>query len=240
MKKVTLDILAFGAHPDDVDACAGGTIIASAKQGKKVGIIDLTAGEDNEQTTGEVRLKEAENSAKILGLKMRKNLKLPERDIYSKETENILVKEIRLYRPEVIIAPYWKDRHKGHRDTSLVLERAIQLAKYSKILPDSKPHKVKLVVYYMIHYEFKPTFIFNISENFDTKIKALYCHKSQLFIKKSRGHYTNKLIDPNFIEAWNARSRWLGYTIGEKYGEGFAMKRQPGINNLHSLTNRYL
>lgn len=234
-----LDILAFGAHPDDVEACAGGTLCVSVKQGKKVGIIDLTAGENAETGEGDLRVKESHESAKVLGVVTRKNLHLPERNFVTLENENLVIKEVRLYKPDIVMIPYWQDRHKGHRDASVLLERAIQDAKYSKIIPELNAHKVKVVLYYMIHYEFEPNFIFDISETQSQKMKALMCHRSQMFKKDKNAKFTKELIDPDFIDAWVARSQWYGYVAGVKYGEPFAMRRPTGIKNLSVLTNLY-
>jgi len=234
-----VDILAFGAHPDDVVACAGGTLIKSQRQGYKVGILDLTSGGNSETAGSQTRLDESKISAKTMSVRYLGNLHLPERKLTSIENENIIVKEIRKYKPKIAIIPHWHDRHKSHRDASQLLERAIQTAKYSKILPKLKPHKVKVVLYYMIHYEFDPAFIFDISKVHDKKMKSLYKHKSQFFHKKSKGVYTKKLLDPDFIEAWIARSRWYGYISGFKYGEAFDMRRSPGLDNLSCLKNLY-
>jgi N-acetylglucosamine malate deacetylase 1 len=240
MNKNKLDILAFGAHPDDVDACAGGMISKCVQQGMKVGIVDLTAGDNSETADGATRIIESQRSAKILGVTFRKNLKWADRSIkISDKNEEEIAKVIRICQPRIVLLPYWEDRHKGHRDTSLLVERAVQTAKYSKILPNINAHKVQIVIYYMIHYEFEPNFIFDISESFTTKMKALNCHKSQLFTKDKFGRYTKEYADKNFMEAWEARSRWYGYISGVKYGEAYAMRRPIGINNLNSLTNLY-
>ena len=236
-----LDILAFGAHPDDVDACAGGLLAKCVKEGLSVGIIDLTSGDNSETANGKLRISESLTSSKILGVKIRKNLRWPDRDIQAtNNNEDKLVRIIRKYKPDIAVIPYWEDRHKAHRDTSNLTERAIQSAKYSKIIPGLKAHKVKIILYYMIHYEFEPNFIFDISNTHDLKMKALFCHKSQMFKKNISGKYTNELLDADFIEAWIARSRWYGYKIGVKYGEAYAMRRPTGINTLKSLTNKYV
>lgn len=240
MKNIKLDILAFGAHPDDVDACAGGMLAKSVKEGMKVGIIDLTAGDNSETAAGDVRIRESKKSAKVLGVLLRENLKWQDRSIYtSNDKEDKLVILLRKYKPDIVVIPYWSDRHKAHRDTSNLLERAIQTSKYSKILPEIKPHKVKIVLYYMIHYEFEPNFIFDISDTQEQKIKALNCHRSQQFKKDSNGNFTKDYLDPDFMEAWIARSRWHGYIAGAKYGEAYAMRRPTGIKSLKSLTNLY-
>lgn len=239
-KNIKLDVLAFGAHPDDVDACAGGLVAKSVKQGLKVGIIDLTVGDNSENGSGSIRAQEAQEAAKILELSVRENLNMSERGLEpSVKNENLIVQKIRQYRPDVVVIPHWHDRHRGHRDASILIERAIQSAKYSKILPELKAHKVKIVLFYMIHYEFEPNFIFDISDTHQTKMRALYCHKSQLFSKDKKGNYTKKLLDPDFMEAWISRSRWLGYISGVKYGEAYAMRRPTGINSLNSLTNLF-
>ena len=234
-----LDILAFGAHPDDVEACVGGTIICSIKQGLTVGIIDLTAGENSETGEGSLRIKEAQDSAKVMGVKIRENFKLSERNFVTLENENLIIHCIRKYKPDTVIIPHWHDKHKGHRDASNLIERAVQDAKYTKILPKIPAHKVKKIIFYMIHYEFKPAFIFDISQVQKQKMKALFCHKSQLFKKNKNGRFSNKLLDTDFIEAWVARSRWYGYVVGVKYGEAFDMRRPTGLKSISDLTNQY-
>jgi bacillithiol biosynthesis deacetylase BshB1 len=234
-----LDIIAFGAHPDDVEASVGGTIAKSAKQGFKAGIVDLTSGDNSETAEGKTRIGESVKSAKILGANMRINLEFKERNFINLENEDKIAEILRKYKPKIVMIPYWDDRHYGHRDASFLLERAIQSAKYRKILPKITPHKVMNVLYYMMHYDFKPSFVFDISETFKIKMKALFCHKSQLFLRSKKGGYTKRLLDQDFIEAWTARSRWLGYISGFKYGEAFFQKRSPGINNLFFLSNLY-
>jgi len=236
--KIKLDLLAFGAHPDDVDACAGGTIIASVRDGMNVGIIDLTSGEDSETAYGAERVKEANNSAKSLGARFRENLNFPERDFINTKNEDIIAEKIRQYSPDIVMLPHWHDRHKGHRDASDLIERAIQTAKYSKLSRNYKAHKCKVILYYMIHYEFKPAFVFDVSDTHEDKMRALFCHKSQMLMKKN-GTFSKKLIDPDFIDAWVARSRWIGYSSGFKYGEAFDMRRSPGIASLRHLLNLY-
>ena len=143
-----LDILAFGAHPDDVDACAGGLLAKCVKEGLSVGIIDLTSGDNSETANGKLRISESLTSSKILGVKIRKNLRWPDRDIQAtNNNEDKLVRIIRKYKPDIAVIPYWEDRHKAHRDTSNLTERAIQSAKYSKIIPRFKAHKVKIILF---------------------------------------------------------------------------------------------
>jgi N-acetylglucosamine malate deacetylase 1 len=233
-----VDFLAFGAHPDDVDACAGGLLCKLTAGGLVGAKVDMTAGDLANSGTGELRAKEAKVAAKIMGLKYTENLNLPDRHLdRHPEYEDLLIDKIREYRPRMIIAPIWDDKHIDHVACSRLVTRALSGAKYEKVkgtlgLP---AHKVEAVYYYLMHHDVQPTFIVDITDVYDQKMKALYSHKSQLFHDG-----TNQPLDDRFLEHWEHRTRMSGYKIGVKYGEPYVMTTPLGLDSVTCVVQRPL
>ena len=177
-----LDVLIFGPHPDDAELGAGGAIIKAVNNGLKVGIIDLTAGEMGSHGTKEIRLKEAIKASKLLGVEFRENLGLPDGHLsfnIDEETNFLIAKKIREYKPKIILAPFWNDRHPDHIAASRIISNAIHYAKLKKVDLEYPKHQVETVIYYEINGQFTPSFIMDISNEFDLKKKAIMTHASQ-------------------------------------------------------------
>src|SRR5258706_5683958 len=182
-----IDVLAFGAHPDDVEACAAGFLIKAKEEGFTTGIIDLTRGEASNFGSMEERDEEARKAAEILKLDVRLNLDIPDSDIdISKENLEKVVEVIRKYKPDIIIFPYFEDLHPGHAATGILGEKAAFFAKIQKfsVNVNLPAHQPTLVMFYMLHTEFQPSFILDVSEVYEKKLKAIYAHASQFFQKK--------------------------------------------------------
>ncbi|MEK7483696.1 MAG: bacillithiol biosynthesis deacetylase BshB1 [Planctomycetota bacterium] len=216
-----IDVLAFGAHPDDVEIQCGGTLLKMHSLGYTTGIADLTRGEMGTRGTPEERQLEAEASAKILKLTFRENLELP--DGHLQVTEAFRQKVallLRKHRPKILLAPYFKDSHPDHAyGGKLVFEGAFiaGLRKYD--LPD-EAYRPATILYYPSHYEFSPSFVIDITPFYSEKLKAVYCYQSQLYQAKSQEPSTN-ISSPDFQERLDLRSRYYGESIGVRYGEPF-------------------
>lgn len=241
MNNQTVDVLAFGAHPDDVEACAGGLVSLLSDKGLNVGKIDLTSGDLSNTGNGNIREQEALEASRIMGMSFVDNLGLPDRELdQHPEFVDKLIEKIRTYKPKYLIAPIWDDKHIDHVATSHLVTRAASGAKYEKVLPHLEPHKVEAIYYYIIHHEVEPSFILDISKFHDRKMKALFSHKSQMFLKDSSGKQTDQLIDKGFIEYWEARSRVWGYQIGAEWGEAYVIKGTVGVTDPTNLKVKIL
>jgi bacillithiol biosynthesis deacetylase BshB1 len=219
-----LHILAFGAHPDDVEIGMGGTIAKYAKQGYRIGICDLTLAELSSNGTVEIRQQEAENAAKILGVTARMNLHLPDRGLYkAEEAIRKIVTVIRKYRPHVVFAPYWVDRHPDHGHCAFLVEEAVFSAGIHRYEAEGLPaHRVHSLYYYMINACERPHFVIDISETMETKIASLRAYESQ-FTKTDQSVDTP--LTNGYIETVESRERLWGKEVGVAFAEGFMTKK---------------
>jgi N-acetylglucosamine malate deacetylase 1 len=223
-----LDVLIFAAHPDDAEIGMAGTIAKLAKSGFKVGIIDLTAGEMGTRGNAKLRKKEAEAAAKIMNVEVRENLNLPDGKVKLNDefTKKIVVK-IRQYQPKIIFVNYFNDRHPDHIGSAANVKEAFFFSGVKKYISKYKNktqqmYRPKKLFYFMNAYEFKPSFIFNISETFEVKQKALAAYVSQFYNPKTKSKEPETFISqPAFIKMIEARARVYGFNIGKEYGEPF-------------------
>lgn len=223
---MTLDALIFAAHPDDAELSMGGTISALTSKGLKVGVVDLTKGEMS--TSGNVitRAKETSVATKILRLKHRENLGLKDGNIVlSQKTLKQVVTVIRKFQPTIVFAPYFNDRHPDHMDTGQLIKRAVfssGLKKFKTIVAGKlqAQYRPKKIFYYMQTYLFDPSFIVDISDTFEAKMKSVLAFKSQFnnFSEKKERTFINR---PEFLDYVEARAKFFGFQIGKKYGEPF-------------------
>lgn len=221
-----LDVLVFAAHPDDAEIGMGGTIAKLTGSGLNVGIIDLSQGELSTRGNVETRKNEASKAAEILKLSVRGNLNLPDGQL-NPASENIkaVVTQIRKYKPGIIFSLYKNDRHPDHIGVSKIVKDAWFLSgvqKYEtkengKLQPPFRPGKI---FYYMLAYRFEPTFIVDISNTFETKMKSIKAYKTQVYDPES-GEPNTFISDPKFIKYLEARSRFYGFQIKKDYGEPF-------------------
>lgn len=235
-----LDVLAFGAHPDDVEISAGGTVAALIDQGKKVGIVDLSCGELGTRGSGMLRLEEAKSSAVILGLSARENLGM--RDGFFEHSEvNIkaIIRMLRKYQPEIVLANSVSDRHTDHAKGAKLLEEACFLSGLRKIRTslsrdNQQEWRPKAVYHYIQDYYIKPDFAVDITPYFDKKMEAIQAFSSQFYSKDSEDPET-PISGEDFFDFLTSRAMEMGRPIGVKYAEGFTTKRYPGVNNLFDL-----
>ena len=221
-----LDILIFAAHPDDAELSMGGTIAKLSANGAKIGIVDSTKGELGTRGTPELRTEEAAKASEILKISERVNLGFPDGRLYpTDEYVNQAIKMIRKYRPKIIFAPYFNDRHPDHIGASEIVKRAMFLSGLPKIKTELEgeeqiPYRPKKLFYYMHMYEFDPTFIVDISETFKTKMDAVLAYSSQ-FYDPSSNEPDTFISSQNFLKFLEARGRTYGFKIGKDYGEPF-------------------
>jgi bacillithiol biosynthesis deacetylase BshB1 len=235
-----LDILAFGIHPDDVELSAGGTLLKHKALGYKVGVCDLTRGEMGSRGSGELRLVEAANAAKILGLDARENLGLP--DVWAIDNqENCLkiIQIIRKYRPRILFCNAKQDRHPDHSKGAEMVQKAAFLSGLIKIKTEmegkTQEHFRPSVVYNYIQFQFqKPDFVVDVSDYEDKKFEAIRAYSSQFYDPNS--HEVDTYIsDKSFLDVIRYQSAILGKSIGARSGEGFQVQRHLGVNDLTQL-----
>lgn len=235
-----LDVLAIGAHPDDVDLSCGGTVIKLRKLGKRVGLVDLTRGELGTRGTKELRAQEALDAARILGASVRDNLGLSDGNIeITMENKLLLVSLIRRYRPDVLLFPYWQDRHPDHEHAHVLCREAWFLAGLEKITTEDngiaqEPWRPRTYYHFMQWFEFTPSFIVDISEEFDQRMLCVKAFKSQFYDPDSQERAT-VLSTPEFLETLKTRMAYYGDRIGVRYGEAFFSNTAVKVNDLHSL-----
>lgn len=231
-----LDILAFAAHPDDVELACAGTIIKHVQAGCKVGVIDLTTGDLGTRGTSEIRLTESAISAEIMGLTVRENLKLPD-GFFDESKENLLkvVEAIRRHRPDIILANAVNDRHPDHGRGSSLVSRACFLSGLAKIetgVDGNQERWRPKVVYHYIQYRYlKPDFVVDISDQWEKKLASIKAFKSQFYDPESDEPST-LIASADFLEFIDARAREMGASIECKYGEGFTAERPVKVDNL--------
>ncbi|MBD3290735.1 bacillithiol biosynthesis deacetylase BshB1, partial [candidate division KSB1 bacterium] len=226
--------LAFGAHPDDVELCCGGTMVKLGALGYKTGTITLTRAELGTNGNPELRAQEFSAAGEIMGLSLTKSLDIPDGDVrLSRENKLKVIREIRKYQPRIIFAPYWVARHPDHEHGSYLVRDAAYLAGLKKIDTGQEPHRPNKVIYYASRYEFKPTFIVDISQYHERKIEAIRAYKSQFFIKKedeNTGEVTY-ISRPEFFESIINRAKQYGIYIGAQYGEPFLIRETLKIDD---------
>ena len=230
-----IDVLAFGAHPDDVELGCGGTLYKLVQLGYSTGIIDLTEGEKGSRGNVEERYKESAKSAKILKVSLRENLKIPDSGIeINKENKFKIIEIIRQTTPTVVFAPYPNDRHPDHVHAGNLVTEAAFYAGLAKIESDFPKHRPNRIVYYLTTYEFEPSFVVDISNQFSNKLKALQAYQSQFYNPKWPGEDTF-VSSQWFMDAVEFRARHFGWTAGVKYGEPFWIRERLALEDIVTL-----
>lgn len=236
-----LDILAFGAHPDDVEISAGGTIARQAALGNKVGIIDLTKGEMGTRGTPDIRLKEAAAAADALGAVVRENLGFRDGFFANDEAHQLaVIQKIRKYRPEIVLTNAPTDRHPDHGRGAELLRVASFLAGLRKIntLDDAgntqEAYRPSLVLQYIQFQSIEPTIIMDISGYMEQKMDSIRAHASQFYDPNSKEPAT-VISSKGFFDSIRYRAEDLGRLIGVAHGEGFVSPQDIGITDLMSL-----
>ena len=216
-----LDILAFGAHPDDVELSAGGTLIKHVKNGFSVGIVDLTMGEMGTRGNKTTRKMEAENARHIIGAQFRINLNLPDAFInISKESINEIVKVIRTYKPQIVLCNAVKDRHPDHGVASKLVSKSCFISGLKKFETfenniSQDVHRPVSIYHYIQDQWIDPDFIVDISDDFKQKIKAVMAFKSQFYDPESQEPST-PISSLEFLDSIKSKANLLGRSINKK------------------------
>lgn len=230
-----LDILAIGAHPDDVELGCGGTLAKEIKNGKTVGILDLTKGELGTRGTDETRRVEANDAKNILGVAVRENLGIPDGFFLNdKENQLKIVEIIRKYQPDIILSNAPHDRHPDHGKGSDLVNTAIFLSGLPKIENGLDAWRPKKHFHYIQWLPLEPHFVIDITGFVDTKVEACMAYKTQFFDPNSSEPQT-PISSKNFTDSIRYRAYDLGRLIGTEGGEGFISRSYIGVNNLDSL-----
>ena len=241
MNEHKLDILVFAAHPDDAELSCSGTIIKYLRAGKKVGIVDLTAGEMGTRGTAATRKAEAEKANQIMGLKVRENLAMP--DCFfenNQENQMKIIRMIRKYQPQIVLANAINDRHPDHARAAQLVSDAAFLSGLLKIetmdsAQNQAPHRPQAVYHYIQDSYIKPDFIIDITAEMETKKAAILAFQTQFFDPNSSEPQTY-ISNPDFIETVIARNREFGKIVGGVFGEGFTSKKIIGVNDIFNLS----
>ncbi len=235
-----LDVLAIGAHPDDIELSCGGTVIRLVHQGRKVGILDLTEGELGTRGSREIRASEAADAAALLGAAVRENARIPDGNIENSHENRLkVIRVIRKYRPDVLLIPHPIDRHPDHEHAHTLAREAwfyaglekVEVREGSKLL---EPFRPRAYYHFMQWFEFKPSFIVDVTPYYDQRLQAVRAFRSQFFDPESNERET-VLSTPEFMEMVRTRLEYYGQRIGRTYGEPFFSPVPLAVPDLWSL-----
>lgn len=236
-----LDILAFGAHPDDVELSCAGTLLVEKHNGKKVGVVDLTQGELGTRGSAEIRKEEAMAAAEILHLDVRENLELQDGFFKNDEAhQRRIIQAIRKYQPEIILCNAPEDRHPDHGRSAQLLEDAVFLAGLRKIETsdkDGRPQEVWRPAYvfnYVQDRYLHPNFVIDISDVMEQKLASIRAYGTQ-FNSPDLNEPQTYISTPDFLESIIYRAKMYGKMIGVKYAEGYISRKMIGFNNFNAF-----
>jgi bacillithiol biosynthesis deacetylase BshB1 len=235
-----LDILAFAAHPDDVELACSGTIAAHIAQGKKVGVVDLTQGQLGTRGSAEERLIEAKEAAKVMGIHARENLGMDDGFFVNDKPHQLkIIEMLRKYQPDVVLCNAQHDRHTDHGKGGDLVQDACFLSGLKKIETQHKGEnqeawRPKLILRYIQDYFIKPDVVVDITPYYDIKIKAIKAFKTQFFSQESKEPETPISV-PHFFDVIEGRCLDMGRYAGVKYAEGFNVTRPIGVADITQL-----
>lgn len=228
--ELQLEVLAIAAHRDDTEIVSGGTIIKLVDLGYRVGILDLTAGEAGSRGDSETRQKEANCAAAVMGLAFRHNLNLPDAGLFvTQENALEVARIIRKTKPQLVILPSGNQRHPDHTAAGEIGYRGCFLAGLGKMPISGDPHRPRKIIYSCSFLDIKPTFVVDITEQFERKCKAVACYKSQFEEKPG----LREVYPParNIFDFMEVQNRRYGYMIGARYGEAFSQKEMLSVDD---------
>ncbi len=235
-----LDILAIGAHPDDIELSCAGTLLKHISYGKKCGIIDLTCGELGTRGSGELRLKEANNAAEILGITVRDNLKMADGFFKNdKEHQLILIKKIREYQPEIILCNAKNDRHPDHARAAALVSEACYYSGLLRITTElnsieQKAWRPKAIYHYIQDRHLKPDFVVDVTNVVQKKMEAIKSFKSQFYDPNST-EPESPISKESFFDLVLGRMKVFGRESGFEYAEGYNVERTIGVDNIFHI-----
>jgi bacillithiol biosynthesis deacetylase BshB1 len=226
---MSVDLLVFGPHPDDIEIGAGASVARHTSLGLRVGLCDLTAGEMGSNGTVEERLREAEAARQVLGALWRENLRLPDRRIGQDPAHlAAAVAFVRRHRPRVVAAPYWTDRHPDHSAASTLVTEAVFTAGLRRYEAGGEPWKVEWTCYYFVNDSVAPSFLVDVSDHYERKRQALDCHASQF--QRAPAAVDTRLNTPLFRQLIESRDAQFGAQAGVRWAEGFVV-REPVVRS---------
>lgn len=235
-----LDILAFGAHPDDVELGCSGTIAKEVNLGKKVGIIDLTRGELGTRGSVETRNSESANATEILGVSVRENLDMRDGFFVNDEAHQLkVIQMIRKYQPEIVLCNAIDDRHIDHGKGSKLVSDACFLSGLRQIKTElngeiQEAWRPKVVYHYIQWKNIEPNFVVDISDFMETKMNSVLAYGSQFYDPNSNEPIT-PIASKNFLDSIKYRAQDFGRLVGVEYAEGFTIERYLAVNSLSDL-----
>lgn len=236
-----VNILAFAAHPDDVELACSGTVALQIQKKHKIAIVDLTAGELGTRGTPEIRAAEAKAASEILGIHARENLGMADGFFRNDEAHQLkVIAAIRKYQPEIVLANAPSDRHPDHGKGADLVRDACFLSGLRMIQTfdnqgnEQEPWRPNHLYHYMQNNYIKPDFIVDVTSVYEQRLKAIKAYKSQFYDPNSTEPITH-IARPEFILAMDARAREMGHAIGVTFGEGFMVNRSVGVNDLFNL-----
>jgi bacillithiol biosynthesis deacetylase BshB1 len=237
-----VDVLAFGAHPDDIELGAGATVAKFVSEGKSVVAVDLTEGELGTRGSVEIRYQESSTASKILGIKARHNLQLSDGFFTNnKESQLKVIQMLRKYQPDIVLCNAIDDRHIDHAKGSSLVSDSCFLSGLLKIettdeeTGELQKHWRPKVVYHYIQWKnITPDVVVNVSDFLELKMKAIKAYESQIFDPKSKAPET-PISSKNFLDSVEYRARDLGRLIGVEAGEGFTVERFVAVESLSDL-----
>lgn len=235
-----LDILAFGAHPDDVEMSCGATLAKAIANGKKAGIVDLTRGELGTRGSAQLRAEESAEAARILGVEVRENLGMPDGFFENdKDNQLMVIQMLRRYQPQIVLCNAIDDRHIDHAKGSKLVSDACFLSGLRKIETQwegsaQQPWRPKQVYHYIQWKELQPDLVVDVSGYMDQKLEAIMAYKSQFFDPDSQEPET-PISSKNATESLSYRNRNLGRLVGVEAAEGFTAERYPAVDSLFDM-----
>jgi len=237
MADTKLDVLAIAAHRDDTEIVSGGTIIKLVDLGHEVGLLELTAGESGSRGDAETRAKEAACAAEVMGVRFRVNLEFPDAGLYDTQENALKVAGvIRRTKPELVILPYWKQRHPDHATACNIGYRGSFLAGLAKMPIEGEAHRPRKIIYAASFHDVSPSFVVDITEQFERKCKAVACYETQFAEKPGQ----REVYPParNIFDYMEIRNRQYGYMIGVRYAECFVQKESMAFDDPLKLPGR--
>lgn len=236
---MNLDLLAIAAHPDDVELTCGGTLLKMAQLGYKTGILDLTAGEMGTRGTPEIRAREAAKAAKLLRVSWRDTLGVPDSDVRATRQHKLrLAAVIRQLRPRTVILPYWEARHPDHYNASTLAYEGCFLAGLKQLPLEGEPYRPFKILYSTAYAEVRPTFVVDISSQYEQRRKAILAFASQFRPKKGERSSKVHLAIDRLEAEMNQLARHYGQMIGVQYGEPFLQKELIKVQDVVKMEVR--
>jgi len=234
-----LDLLAIAPHPDDVELTSGGTMIKMARAGYRTGILDLTRGETGTRGTPETRVKEAARAAETMGVKIRRNLGLPDAHLENSKPYKMAVAEaIREFEPHTVILPYWEGRHPDHYTAARMCYEACFVAGLKNYSLPGLPFRPFKIIYAAAYADVRPTFAVDITDEYERRRKAILAYASQFRPPKKERKSRVALPLDELEDRMSSIARHYGRMIGVKYAEGFVVKETMQVNDVVGMPVR--